>query len=385
MKRSHESITSDGDEGTSGNSSGAFVHRTRSSISNDVRISTRADLGTPGEALTNSGQKSLVIRFGLNKVGALTAEILRTEDHQNTGTSTAPFAHPYAVPVTLTKRQQLTTLTIRREGRAEVVLQRNSSIVQPVIDQLPTPLWDKRLRAFPPEIRNMIFEKMLRNTWKGRTPSLIKALRSSSRDQDMYFDAVYVFYKANCYMLNHNNGWSFSDMPGSVISRIRVLGVDIGYYEFKLQLLLLLTDNRYSKLVFHWQKLATSLRSFRVFRNLYFHTLYLTDTTQADSVNFTDRRRQIRNQNTARFLAEFVVWSLPKSNSGRKRKGLKHVVLSTELEFPLVRPLVQKMSSRIGRTPKLAEVSSTMNSVWFWDMVNRHDLKVPANMELFRV
>lgn len=137
--------------------------------------------------------------------------------------------------------------------------------------------------------------------------------------------------------------------------------------------------------MFHWEKLIWSLRSPEVTGNLYFQTLYLTDTSQADAINFTDQQRQIRNHKTACFLAEFVVWFAPRSKRLRKRKGLKHMVLSTQLDLELVYPLLQKISSGAGRGPRLTEISSTTRSVWFWDMINREDLRAPANMDLFEI
>lgn len=241
MKRKRDLMPSDADGSASGKSFGACVRRSRTRISVDAPSPTSADREPPGEAFTASGQKSLIIRVRPNLGGALSAEIARTGDHGNTGPLAAPFVVSYAAPAAGTKPQRPTTLTIRFDSKINVVLQRKPVISNPVIHQSLTPLWDKRLRAFPPEIRNQIFEEMLRNTWKGRTPNLIKALRGSRRDQDMYYAAMYAFYTTNCYMLNHRNGWCFSDMPGSAIRTIRVLGVDIGYGVFESRILLWLT------------------------------------------------------------------------------------------------------------------------------------------------
>jgi hypothetical protein len=73
----------------------------------------------------------------------------------------------------------------------------------------------------------MIFKEMLRMTWKGRTPNLIHALRSSRENQDMYYDAMKAFYATNFYTLSHANGWEFADMPSSALRTINGLSIDI--------------------------------------------------------------------------------------------------------------------------------------------------------------
>jgi hypothetical protein len=68
-----------------------------------------------------------------------------------------------------------------------------------------TPLVDEGLRAFPPEIRELIFAAGFAGIWQhaGRTPSFLKALRA---DSELYGEGLNVFIKTNVYRLCGANG-----------------------------------------------------------------------------------------------------------------------------------------------------------------------------------
>lgn len=86
-----------------------------------------------------------------------------------------------------------------------------------------TPLCDKGFRAFPPEVREMIFSNHLRNTWCGKTPALIQALRGS----ELYLEAVDSLAKTNIFPLHKENEWSFGKMGTKSIKRIRSLQITV--------------------------------------------------------------------------------------------------------------------------------------------------------------
>lgn len=83
------------------------------------------------------------------------------------------------------------------------------------------PLSDKGFRAFPPEVRKMIFEAHLAGVWNGTTPALIKALRRS----ELYLEALDVLAKTNTFKLHEGNGWSTRNMGTNGIKNIRTLMV----------------------------------------------------------------------------------------------------------------------------------------------------------------
>ncbi|KAF4635129.1 hypothetical protein G7Y89_g2960 [Cudoniella acicularis] len=85
------------------------------------------------------------------------------------------------------------------------------------------PLCGKGFRAFPPEIRLMVFRACLENTFHGKIPELIKALRG---DPNLYAEAMTVFYKTNTFSLRKQNDWSFGDMEDAAIKTIKSLRVD---------------------------------------------------------------------------------------------------------------------------------------------------------------
>lgn len=63
----------------------------------------------------------------------------------------------------------------------------------------------------------MIFTEVLDGVWDGKTPPLIKALRA---DQEIYKEAMEIFYETNAYELKESNGWSFQGMSGRVLETI---------------------------------------------------------------------------------------------------------------------------------------------------------------------
>jgi hypothetical protein len=72
-----------------------------------------------------------------------------------------------------------------------------------------SPLTKEGLRAFPPEIRELIFAAGFAGTWiyEARTPLLLKALRA---DTELYSEGLNVFIKTNVYRLCEANGISTS-------------------------------------------------------------------------------------------------------------------------------------------------------------------------------
>jgi hypothetical protein len=89
----------------------------------------------------------------------------------------------------------------------------------------PAPLCRKGFRAFPPEIRQMIFRETL--PWNGKTPALLKALRG---DKVLYQEALHLFFQLNSYNLSCENGWSFgygTAMKTKTIKTVRSLNVHI--------------------------------------------------------------------------------------------------------------------------------------------------------------
>src|SRR4051794_10226872 len=53
--------------------------------------------------------------------------------------------------------------------------------------------------TIPPEIREIIYHLALKDTWRGRTPPLIVALRCSRL---FYHEALEVFFETNAYILS---------------------------------------------------------------------------------------------------------------------------------------------------------------------------------------
>jgi hypothetical protein len=84
------------------------------------------------------------------------------------------------------------------------------------------PLCRKGNRAFPPEIRQMIFREAF--PWNRKTPALLKALRG---DKVLYNEALHLF-QLNSYNLSYKNGWSFGDsaaMKTKTIKTVRSLHI----------------------------------------------------------------------------------------------------------------------------------------------------------------
>jgi hypothetical protein len=79
------------------------------------------------------------------------------------------------------------------------------------------------LRAFPPEIRDMIYDFSNVLTWNGKTPALIVALRV---DKVLYREVLERFYKSNTFTLHKGNDWKTDDMTNAALRSIRALKVD---------------------------------------------------------------------------------------------------------------------------------------------------------------
>lgn len=85
------------------------------------------------------------------------------------------------------------------------------------------PLADAGLRAFPPEIREMIFHFSNCLIWTGKTPAILVALRG---DPDLYHEALELFYRRNVFRLRNRNAWQTADMSLSALQTIRALIVE---------------------------------------------------------------------------------------------------------------------------------------------------------------
>jgi hypothetical protein len=85
------------------------------------------------------------------------------------------------------------------------------------------PLTDAGLRAFPPEIREMIYTSGDLLAWVGKAPTLLIALRG---DQGLYSEALEQFTKRNTFTLHRKNEWKTGDMAASSLQSIRQLQVD---------------------------------------------------------------------------------------------------------------------------------------------------------------
>lgn len=59
----------------------------------------------------------------------------------------------------------------------------------------------------------MIFKETLAETWDGKTPTLIQALRGSK----LHVEAMNAFTRTNTYVLHGGNGWSWGTMTPKVI------------------------------------------------------------------------------------------------------------------------------------------------------------------------
>lgn len=86
-----------------------------------------------------------------------------------------------------------------------------------------TPLSSSGLRAFPPEIREVIFNFSQVLSWTGKTPALLVALRG---DRELYYEALELFYKSNTFTLHRANEWKTGDMSVAALRTIRALKVD---------------------------------------------------------------------------------------------------------------------------------------------------------------
>lgn len=81
------------------------------------------------------------------------------------------------------------------------------------------------LRAFPPEILELIFTPLLEG-WAGKTPPLLIALRA---DQQLYQEALALFLRLNTFKLHKRNNWEVGDMKDTAMHGIRALNVEFWY------------------------------------------------------------------------------------------------------------------------------------------------------------
>jgi hypothetical protein len=89
-----------------------------------------------------------------------------------------------------------------------------------------TSLFELGLRAFPPEIREMIFSFSNALIWTGKTPALLIALR---QDPELYAEALDYFYKRNVFRLHSGNDWKTGDMALPALQSIRALTITFWY------------------------------------------------------------------------------------------------------------------------------------------------------------
>ena len=90
------------------------------------------------------------------------------------------------------------------------------------------PFTAKGLRTFPPEIRQIIFEKAMH--WDGHAPALLQALRSEVLQiiPELYYDALKVLFKQSMYCLSQRNNWGFGDMSEKAIRAVKHLKIKLG-------------------------------------------------------------------------------------------------------------------------------------------------------------
>jgi hypothetical protein len=78
------------------------------------------------------------------------------------------------------------------------------------------------LSKLPVEIREMIFKLCLKDSWEGKAPNLLAALRGH---KVLYFQALDVFQKTNMFVLNGDNVKLFKAMPETALSNIKKVDV----------------------------------------------------------------------------------------------------------------------------------------------------------------
>lgn len=364
-------------EGTTSDEDGASSQQSNSSLPGMSSISQ-----APKHFFRSRSNRNLVIRIRIKPRPVV--DRLPSTTHPKFWPSSETFLHQYEQPPTV-RRVPLTTLTLKFD-QMKVTLRKQPLMLRFKIPRSSTPLWDRRLRAFPPEIRNMIFKETLRNTWDGRTPDFIKALRSSRQDQDMYYDAMREFYKTNCYTLCQRNGWCFADMEVSAIRTIQILGINIGYVSCclrpmaKAKVRFLLSE---PALFVHWSKLLWGFSNARP--ALRFHTLHPTDMLPNDPLRFDNGRRRDRNYCLNAFLTTHIVPLCVKNKHLPSRKHLKTVILNTQLEHEFIVTLVRKCNARFGMRGKLANVSTTDELIWFWDVEKQEgrEWQLPDDMDRY--
>jgi hypothetical protein len=88
------------------------------------------------------------------------------------------------------------------------------------------------LKTVPKELRLMIFEELLGGEeWNGKTPNVIKALRTE-RDHEVYYEVLTIFHRMNhSYILSERNDWGFIDMSKEMIATIGRVTIEIRYAE----------------------------------------------------------------------------------------------------------------------------------------------------------
>lgn len=92
-----------------------------------------------------------------------------------------------------------------------------------VLFRIMTSLSPLGLKAFPREIRDMIYDFSNVLSWNGETPALIVALRG---DQELYREVLELFYRSNTFTLHRGNEWKTRDMSNAALRSIRALKVD---------------------------------------------------------------------------------------------------------------------------------------------------------------
>ena len=80
----------------------------------------------------------------------------------------------------------------------------NSPVSATLFSRLPSSPPQTTLRKFPREIRDMIYNLVLSDSWDGTTHSFIAALRP---DHLLYTEALRVFYRTNTFSFTKQNDW----------------------------------------------------------------------------------------------------------------------------------------------------------------------------------
>lgn len=92
--------------------------------------------------------------------------------HPKCWSSSKKFVHQYDVLPRI-RHTSLTTLIIKF-NQMRVTLRKQPIMLRFNFPKSSKPLWDKRLRALPQEVRNKVFKETMRSAGDDRTPNFMK-------------------------------------------------------------------------------------------------------------------------------------------------------------------------------------------------------------------